>query len=253
MSTGLSGYAANPVIALRQATRAAQEARDLARIGKEPDLARSMAQFKAIVDKAPDIRTALRDPRVLSVLGTALGLPEAANQTGLATRVLLADTEDRKSLPYQLSDTRWLAMAKTLNLAKNGIAGLRDPKLQETLLNGLKNARRIEQLDAQSAGVGNALAFIQKAANAKTSIDVLGDAILRRVVTGALNLPQEIAVQPVSTQARAVDTRYDIAKLQNPREVQKLAERYLTNLALNNATSGNNSGNSGLAAFGFNV
>ncbi len=253
MTIGLAGYAANPVAALRQATTAAQEARDLARIGKQPDLARSIAQFKAAVDKAPDAKAALRDPRVLAVIGTALGLPEAANQPGLASRALLADTTDKKSLPHQLSDSRWLAIAKTLNLAKSGIAGLRDPKLHETLLNGLKNSRRIEELDAQNAGVGNALAFIQKAGNAKNSIDVLGDAILRKVVTGALNLPQEIAVQSVSAQAKAVDTRYNVAKLQNPREVQRLAERYLTNLALSNATSGNNSGNSGLAAFGFNV
>jgi len=253
MPSGLSGYATNPVVALRQATQAAQEARDLARISREPDLARSMAVFRAAVDKAPDIRTALRDPRVLAVLGTALGLPEAASQTGLATRVLLADTNDKRSLPYRLSDTRWLAMAKTLNLAKNGIDGLRDPKLQETLLNGLKNSRRMEQLDAQNAGLGNALAFIQKASQAKNSIDVLGDTILRRVVTGALNLPLEIAVQSVSAQARAVDTRFDIAKLQNPREVQKLAERYLMNLALNNTGFGPNGGNFRLGAFRINV
>ncbi len=249
MSGALSGYATNPIIALRQATRATQEARDLARISKEPDLARTMAQFKQAVEKAPDIKTALRDPRVLAVLGTALGVPEAASQPGLASRALTADTTDKKSLPYQLSDTRWLAMAKTLNLAKNGIAGLRDPKLQATLLDGLKTARRMDELDAQNPGVGDALIFLQKAASAKNSIDVLGNAILRRVVTGALGLPQELAVQSVEAQAKAVDTRLNIAKLQNPKEVQKLAERYLTNLALNNAASSN----SGLAAYGFNV
>lgn len=250
MTSGLSGYASNPVVALRQASRAAQEARDLARISKEPDLARTMAQFKQAVDKVPDIKAALRDPRILAVLGTALGLPEAGQQGGLASRVLLADTKDTGSLPYRLSDTRWLAMAKTLNLAKNGIEGLRDPKLQATLLDGLKNARRMEQLDAQTPGVGDALVFIQKAAGAKNSIDVLGNAVLRRVVTGALNLPREIAVQSVAAQAKAVDTRFDIAKLQNPREVQKLAERYLTNLSLSN--SDNNNTNR-LSAYGFKV
>ncbi len=250
MSGAISSFGTNPVMAFRQAGLAAQEARDLARIGKEPDLTRTMAQFKAAVDKAGDIKAALRDPRVLAVLGTALGLPEAADQAGLARRALLADPTDTASLPNRLSDKRWLAMAKTLNLAKNGIDGLRDPKLQATLLEGLKSARRREELDAQTPGVGDALLFRQKAAAAKNSIDVLGDPILRRVLTGALGIPQEIAVQSVEAQARAVDSRFNVARLQNPKEVQRLAERYLTNLTLGSADSRSNTG---MQTFGFNV
>ena len=250
MSGSAVSLATNPVLAFRQAGKAGQEARDLARIAKEPDLTRTMAQFKQAVDKAGDIKAALRDPKVLAVLGKALGLPEAADQAGLARRVLLADPADTSSLPNQLSDKRWLAMTKTLNLAKGGINSLRDPKLQATLLEGLKTARRRDQLEAQNPGVGDALLFQEKAASATTSIAVLGDPILRRVVTGALGIPQEIAVQSVEAQMRAVDRRYDIAKLQNPREVQRMAERYLTNLSLSTAASG---GNTSLARYGFNA
>jgi hypothetical protein len=250
MSGSVGSFGANPVLAFRQASQAAQEARDLARIAKEPDLTRTMAQFKQAVDKAGDVKAALRDPRVLAVLGTALGLPEAADQAGLARRVLLADPADTSSLPHKLSDKRWLAMAQTLNLAKGGITSLRDPKLQATLLEGLKAARRRDELEAQTPGVGDALLFQQKAASAKSSLAVLGDPILRRVVTGALGIPQEIAVQSVEAQVRALDNRYNVAKLQNPREVQKMAERYLTNLSLSTAASG---GSNSLARYGFNA
>ena len=64
---------------------------------------------------------------------------------------------------------------------------------------------------------------------------VLGDPIIRRVVTGALGLPPEIAIQSVETQARAVRARLDITKLEDPKEVQRLAERYLMNRANENA------------------
>ena len=250
MSGSVGSFGANPVLAFRQASKAAQEARDLARIAKEPDLSRTMAQFKLAVDKAGDIKAALRDPRVLAVLGTALGLPEAAEQAGLARQVLLADPANTASLPHRLSDKRWLAMAQTLNLAKNGIEGLRDPKLQANLMEGLKAARRREELEAKTPGVGDALLFQQKAAGAISSLEVLGDPILRRVVTRALGIPQEIAVQSVEAQVRALDNRFDIAKLQNPREVQKMAERYLTNLSLSTAAGG---GSTGLARYGFKV
>jgi len=250
MSGSIGSFGTKPVLAFRQASQAAQEARDLARIAKEPDLTRTMAQFKQAVDKAGDINAALRNPRVLAVLGTALGLPEAADQAGLARRVLLTDPADTSSLPHRLSDKRWLAMTQTLNLAQGGIASLRNPRLQATLLEGLKAARRRDELEAQNPGMGDALLFQQKAASATSSLDVLGDPILRRVVTGALGLPQEIAVQSVEAQMKAVDNRYNIAKLQNPKEVQKMAERYLTNLSLSTAAS---AGNTGLAQYGFNV
>jgi hypothetical protein len=54
----------------------------------------------------------------------------------------------------------------------------------------------------------------------------------------------------IEAQMKAVDNRYNIAKLQNPKEVQKMAERYLTNLSLSTAAS---AGNTGLAQYGFNV
>ena len=91
--------------------------------------------------------------------------------------------------------------------------------------------------------------FLERAAKAKTSVDLLGDTILRRVVTGALNLPQQIAVQSVEAQMRAVDSRFKVAKLQNPREVARLAERYLVNLASDSAATGT----TGLRAYGFNI
>ena len=71
------------------------------------------------------------------------------------------------------------------------------------------------------------MAFRERAARAKTAFDVLGDPVLRRVVTGALGLPQQLALQSVEAQARTLTSRLDVAKLQNPREVAKLAERYV--------------------------
>ena len=46
-------------------------------------------------------------------------------------------------------------------------------------------------------------------------------------MTGALGIPQEIAVQPLDTQERAVGSRLDVARLQDPKFVDRLAQRYL--------------------------
>lgn len=203
------------------------EARALARLAKDPQMSRQLSQFTAALEKAPDLKSALRDPRVLGVLLPALGLADAVGQPGLALRALTADPADPTGLLARLGDRRWKSAAATLNLASRGLAGLRDPKVQAALADGLRRLTWQRGLDAEQPGIADAMAFRERAGRAKTAYDVLGDPVLRRVVTGALGLPQQLAVQSVETQARVISSRLDLAKLQSPREVAKLADRYV--------------------------
>jgi hypothetical protein len=241
--------AAAAVAAFRRVLKPGEEERALIRIATEPQQKRAMDQFKRAVDRAPDVRTALRDPRVLQVITTALGIPEGANQQGLATRVLLSDLSDEKSLANTLGDRRWKSAAETLDLAKRGIAALRDPPLQAGLADGLRRAQWNQNLEREQPGLGDAVLFRERATAVDNNVyAVLGDPIIRRVVTGALGLPPEIAIQSVEAQARAVRARFDITKLENPKEVQRLAQRYLMNRARAEAGNG---GADILARFGF--
>ena len=231
--------AAAAVAAFRRVLKPGEEERALGRIASEPQQKRAMEQFRRAVDRAPDVRAALRDPRVLQVLTTALGIPEGGSQPGLATRVLLSNLDDDKSLANTLGDRRWKSAAETLNLAKAGIAALRDPQLQASLNDGLRRAQWNQNLEKEQPGLGDAVLFKERATAVDNNIyAVLGDPIIRRVVTGALGLPMQIAIQPVETQARAVRARLDISKLEDPKEVQRLAERYLMNRARSEAGNG---------------
>ena len=216
----------------RRALREGEEARALARIAREPMQQRNLEQFRRGVERAPDIRAALRDPRVLGVVVTALGIPDAAQQPGLALRALLSDPQDPKSAVNQLPDKRWRAAAESLGLAARGLDALKDPQVQKRLAEGLQRAARNAELAGQAPGLGDAVLFQEQARDVKGVYDILGNAVLRRVVTKALGLPQEIVVQSVEAQARAITSRLDIAKLAKPGEVQKMAERYLSARAM---------------------
>lgn len=215
----------------RLALRDGAEARALARIAQEPSQQRSLDQFRKAVERAPDIKAALRDPRVLGVIVKALGIPDAAEQPGLAIRALLSDPKDPNSLVNRLPDGRWRAAAQALGLATGGLGVLKDPDVQKRLAEGLQRAARNEELSAQAPGLGDAVLFQDRARDVKSVYDVLGDPVLRRVVTGALGLPQGIVVQSIEAQARAVTSRLDLTKLARPGEAQKLAERYLASRA----------------------
>jgi hypothetical protein len=237
------GDVGGAIAALRRALQPSEETKALARIASEPMQQRAMDQFQKAVAKAPDIKTALKDPRVLQVVTTALGIPDGAASPGLAIQALLSDPKDTKSLVNRLSDTRWKAAAEALQLGTKGIDALRDPKIQATLKEGLQRARWQDDLEAKQTGLGDAVVFQDRASAVGGNVyAVLGDPILRRVITGALGLPESIAVQPVETQARAVQSRLNLDKLNNPKEVQRLAERYLANVAMNEtADSGTSS------------
>ncbi|MFN3447150.1 MAG: DUF1217 domain-containing protein [Roseococcus sp.] len=235
------------VAAFRRIDRPGEEARALARLAREPQQARALDQFRRAVERAPDIRAALRDPRVLSVLAVATGIPDAAGQPGLALRALLEDPANPESLVNRLPDRRWKAAAESLRLDQRGIEALRDPKVQERLADGLLRARWREELEASQPGLGDAVLFRESAARADGPYAVLGNPVLRRVVTGALGIPPQLAIQSVEAQARALTARLDLSKLQDPKEVQRLAERYL--IARAREEEGGGAGNA-LAQFG---
>ncbi|MDB5377504.1 MAG: hypothetical protein JWR00_1950, partial [Rubritepida sp.] len=106
------GDVGGAIAALRLALQPSEETKALARIASEPMQKRAMDQFQKAVAKAPDIKTALKDPRVLQVVTTALGIPDGASQPGLVIQALLSDPKDTKSLVNRLSDTRWKAAAE---------------------------------------------------------------------------------------------------------------------------------------------
>jgi uncharacterized protein DUF1217 len=223
----VAGTAADAIPALRRALASGAESKALARLAKDPQLVREMDAFAKAAAKATDVKAALRDPKILNVLLPALGLPDAVGQAGLALRALTADPKDADGLLARLTDSRWKEAAATLNLRERGVAALRDPKVQASLAEGLRRLAWRNELEAGQPGVGDAVLFRQRAASATTAYGVLGDPVLRRVLTTALGLPPSIAVQSVEAQARALTARLDLRKLQNPREVAKLAERYV--------------------------
>ena len=220
-----AGTGGNPIIALKQAV--AGQARGIADTAKQPEVQRDIAAFRKAVATAKDPKALLADPTARCVLMTANGLGDQAGYAALASKALLSDPTDPKSLARTLADTRWKSAASTLGFAKGGLAALRDPKVLDTMANAYAEIAWRKSLDAATPGLSDALTFRATAATARNVDDVLGNATLRKVVTGALGIPQEIAIQPLDTQERAVSSKLDVKRLQDPKYVDQLAQRYL--------------------------
>jgi hypothetical protein len=87
--------------------------------------------------------------------------------------------------------------------------------------------KRLDMLDQQMPGLGTALLFKKAAKNFDTPIKILGSPLGREVVTTALGLPKQLAVQSLNAQEKALTQRIDPAKLKDPEFADRIAQRYL--------------------------
>ncbi|MGI4951789.1 MAG: DUF1217 domain-containing protein, partial [Janthinobacterium lividum] len=114
-SASTAGTGGNPVVALQQAVKG--QVRGIADTAKQPDVQRDIAAFRKAVASAADPKALLANPIARRVLMTANGLGNQTAYTALATKALLSDPTNAKSLASTLTDTRWKSAATTLNFA----------------------------------------------------------------------------------------------------------------------------------------
>jgi hypothetical protein len=231
----------NPLTDLKLAQ--ANEASDVAREAKMPQVARDIAAFQTGVANAKDIKTALLNPNVMKVLLTANNLSNYIKYPALAQKALLSDPSQTNSLVHRLNDSNMLDTARSFDFAKNGLSALTNPKTIATLTNAYSEVLWRQSLEKATPGLSNALAFL-KQASAITSVDeILGNAVNRNVVLTALGIPQEIAFQDLTAQEYAVSSRVDVKKFQDPKFVTSMTDQYLLTMqqqAKANANSGAN-------------
>jgi len=224
-ATGSSGT--DPVAALNAAET--NQASDVKQTAAQPQVRTVIAQFNAAVNKATSVKQLLANPAVLNVLLTAGGMTDQIGSTALAIKVLTSNLKDPNSLANQMTDTRWKTLAQTYDFNTNGLQALQNPKTLAAVANGYAQITWENSQDTVTPGLSNALAFIQQAGTVSLVDQILGNGTLRTVITGALGIPAEIAVQSLDAQEKAITSQLDISRLKDPKFVQTLAQQYLIN------------------------
>lgn len=222
---GAAAASTNPVQALRQAERTRE--RDIAATAARPEVKRDIAAFRAALLSAADAGRFLSDPRALKVLLTANGMAEHVAHAALARKALLSDTANPDALANRLSDPRWKSVAETFRFARAGLTVLRDPAVRQRVEDAYAEVVWRRALDERTPGLSDALDFRERAGTIRSALQVLGDPVLRRVVTTALGVPREIAFQSLEAQQLAITTRLDLSQFADPRFVDRFVQRFL--------------------------
>jgi hypothetical protein len=215
----------NPIQALQVAQQ--NETQDVAATAAQPAVSRDVAAFEQAVASAKTPADVLNNPTALKVLLTANGLGDQAGYTALAQKALLSDPSDPNSLVSQLDDTTWKSVAQTYQFATKGLSVLKDPKVLSDIADGYAEVQWRQSLDATTPGLSNALTFLSEASSITSVDQILGDPIMRSVVTTALGIPEQIAFQDLTAQEKSITSQIDIARFQEPQFVTSITDQYL--------------------------
>ncbi len=236
-STTTSG--ADALAAMQTAER--DSSKDIALTASQPDVARDVRAFRAAVAGATDIKSLLSNAAFMKVFLTANGLSDQIAYPALAQKALMSDPSSSSSLASQLSDTRWQTLVKTYNFASGGLSSLQKAGVLDTLANGYAEVTWRQSLDATTPGLSNALTFRSEASTVTSVDQILGNSVMRDVVTTALGIPQEIAFQPLEAQEKAISSQLDLTQFQDPKFVDTFTQRYLVAANTGASTSTDNS------------
>lgn len=222
-NVGFPSIDANTALGLAEKNKA----RDIARLAKDPVVARTMQRFEQAVAKAKTPADLLKNPEARAFLLTGFGLGDQADAYGIASKALTEDPTAKDSLVARLPDSRWKTMAQALRFDKNGVGSLRTGKVLKSIEDGYISEVWKAQLDQTTPGLSKALDFKQRAASVTSVYQVLGDSTLRAVATTAAGLPRQLAVMPVDSQAAALTSKIPMKDFADPKKVDSMVRRYL--------------------------
>jgi hypothetical protein len=220
-----NSFGQNPVTALQAAQK--NQAQAIKTTAQQPEVQRAVNAFTAAIGSAKTVKQLLANPAVMRVLLTANGLADQIPYTALAQKTLQSNASDPKSLANKLTDTRWKPVVQTYDFANKGLSVIQDPKVISTLVSAYAEVTWRHSLDAATPGLSNALTFRSEASKITSVDQILGDPLMRKVVTTALGIPLEIAFQPLGAQEKAISTRLDISKFKEPKFIDSFVQRYL--------------------------
>lgn len=182
------------------------------RFGARSDVQREVAYFREKVAKLKEPDDLFKDRRLMRFVLSAFTLEDDANAMGKIRKVLLSKITDPDSFANRLIDKRYAEMAGTLLLADFGVTSIKSPSTIENLVNRYLTNSFEKDLGQQNSALREASYFLRKIGGVTSALDILGDKVLRSVVTYTLDLPQQIALQSVQKQRSLIDARLDVSK-----------------------------------------
>lgn len=171
--------------------------------------------FKAQLKKITTVEEFTKDARLVKFAATAFGLEGDLKYPARLKKVLTESVSDSDALANKLTDPRYKEMAKFFGFGETGLTKAQLSFTQEELFSKYTTAAFEKAQGERNPALREALYFERKIGSIQSAYDILGDSVLRSMVTFTLDLPPQIAVQSVEKQKALIEARLNIDKFKN--------------------------------------
>ncbi|NUH64962.1 DUF1217 domain-containing protein [Sulfitobacter sp. S0837] len=220
----LGGMSTQVAVKLFDATRDKQI--DLA--GKNALNARQIEAFEERIGSITSPKELIADTEVFTFVMRAFDLEDQIFGKAMMRKVFESDITDSSALVNRLSDPRIRELYQALGFDPGG--GSSDnfdkPDWQAEVVERFKERVVLNSAAEDNSGAGIALEFKAKAENIDSWLDVLKDAEMGKFMRRALGVPDEAVQVDLDRQIALFEQKYDIEKLKDPAEVDKLVSRF---------------------------
>lgn len=207
----------------------ATAARQQEMIAAEPRHARAIEHFRSAIKEVETVDQLMEDYELYSFVMRAFDLEDQIFGKAMIEQALKSNIEDKDALINKLTDPRIKEMYTELGFGENGVGNLNTVlrSWRDGMVERYVDTRFVTDQAEQNEAVGVALEFRRRAAGIEGPFDILKDPDMGQFFRRVLGLPDAIVQLDIDRQAEEITARYDLEKLKDPEEVERLVTRYL--------------------------
>ncbi len=221
-------------LATYQTLERSDQTRAIAKFRSSAQIDREVENFKSQVENLKSPEDLFKNRRLMTFVLSAYGLDSEINALGRVKAAFNSNLTDVNSFVNRLKDRRFREAASDLLIGSAGVENLKLPTVTSRVVDRYVSAEYEKLLGRQDPAVREARYFAKNIGKINTVYELLGDPVLRSVVTSALGLPTSLAIQPIETQAEAITRRVDIAQFKAAATVQPKQIRATTLIDIGN-------------------
>ena len=179
---------------------------------ERPEIKRAVEAFRTAAAEADSVDAFLKDNKAVTFVMKAFYFTGDPSELTRGRRVLTESLDDPRALANRDPDQRWYQMAEAFDFAGRGTQRLGQEGFINDLVDRFVQNEFERSLGEQNDAVRQAVFFRRQVGSVSSTFEILGNQVLRSVVTQTLGLPQQIALQSVQKQRDLIDTRLDVSK-----------------------------------------
>ena len=226
MVLSISGLSSQLALSIIDST----QDRQIESLKSEPEHARAAEQFRERIGSITSPQELVQDYEVYSFVMRAFDLEDQIFGKGMVRKVLESDPSDDSSLVNQLTDSRFGELHTGLGFTTEAGAqspDFNDTSWQEEIVDLYFSRIYANDYAEQNETVGAVLEFRDEVAEIDSWYDVLKNETLTEFFQTALSLPSEMSGLDVDKQAEIFADKFDLTKLSDPEEQERLINRYV--------------------------